>query len=185
MLELISTTEGLPLTPSLGYRIYGAIARHVPELHDRPGWALILQRHRLGIRCEPELSGVAAKLSGLTIGLGRQSLKIGVSQVKILEPHPILYAPIVTIKGAIELADLTAAARAQLDSLGIDATLAFVDRRAIDCASYQVVGYSCAAICKTPEASIALQTHGVGGRRRMGGGVFVKGAIVPHRSEDL
>lgn len=184
MLELISTTEGLPLTPSLGYRIYGAIARHVPELHDRPGWALIVQRHHLGIRCEPELSSAAAKLSGSVLGLGRQSLRIGVARVKILEPHPILYAPIVTIKGAIELADLTVAARAQLDALGVDATLAFIDRRAIDCDGRQVVGYSCAAICKTPKASIALQTHGIGGRRRMGGGVFVKGAIVPYRSED-
>lgn len=184
MIELISTIQGPPLTPSCGYRVYSAIARHIPDLHDLDGWALILGRHHLGIRCRPELSSLAVELSGAMLTLGKRLLMVGGAKIQVVKPHPILYAPIVTIKGAMDPGDLAAAAREQLDSLGIDATLAFVDRRAIDCASYQVVGYSCAAICKTPEASIALQTHGIGGRRRMGGGVFVKGAIVPHRLED-
>ncbi len=185
MLDLISKIKGPPLTPACGYRVYSAIAREVPELHDLPGWGLILGRHHLGIRCEPGLSGLAARLSGRLLKLGDRPLSIEPARVVAVEPYPVLYAGLVIIKDALDLDAIARAAREQLDAAGIDATLSFGERRAITCRDQQIVGYTCAAIAKTPESSIALQTVGIGGKRRMGCGVFVKGAIVPHRLEDL
>ncbi len=86
---------------------------------------------------------------------------------------------IVTIKGFQEPEPFLEAAKRQLEPLGISGTIAIplntegeLDRKAIKIKQYSVVGFGLEVSGLSDEDSIKLQTHGLGGKRRMGCGVF-------------
>jgi CRISPR-associated protein Cas6 len=62
----------------------------------------------------------------------------------------------------------------QLERLGIDTLPEIGDRGCMRVNGNDVVGYSVRFNDLRPEESLKLQIHGLGGKRRMGCGVFVK-----------
>jgi len=89
-----------------------------------------------------------------------------------------LYARIVTIKPFTEPEPFLEAARRQLMTLGIDATLELPRdgrtryRRIICIHGKKVVGFSLVVHGLSDQDSITLQSLGLGGRRTMGCGLF-------------
>lgn len=91
----------------------------------------------------------------------------------------------------LDAATLAAAARRQLDELGVTATLSIparrdggsfestgvgshdrLERRTVQVRDRVIVGYAMAVEGLTAEESICLQEKGIGGRRRFGCGIF-------------
>jgi CRISPR-associated protein Cas6 len=98
----------------------------------------------------------------------------------MLRPADRLRARIVTIKNHQEPESFLAAARLQLEALGIvgDAIVPLdvegkPDRKTIKIKTYSVVGFGLEVSGLSEEDSIKLQIFGLGGKRRMGCGVFV------------
>jgi len=197
VLELVfPIVSAEPLPADHGYLLYAGLSRLVPELHTRnciavcpiPG-RLIGQRRLaltrqswLRLRLEAELIPRMIGLAGRELHVGPARLRLGAPTVQALKPADRLRSRLVVIKvkEAPTAAELTAelfarAARKQLDDLGIsrNAQLAVGKRRTLRIKHKEIVGYEVLVERLAAEESLALQEHGLGGRRHMGCGVFV------------
>jgi CRISPR-associated protein Cas6 len=145
---------------------------------------------RLTIRVAAERIAEVLPLAGKQLNLAGRPLRVGVPQVLALTPAPALRSRLVTIKvssaddqptGPPDHDAFLAAARRQLDALGIAPEAQFCIptrdsrplRRTLRIKDKEVVGYELLVKPLTAEESLALQSHGLGGRRHMGCGIFV------------
>ncbi|MCA9218217.1 MAG: type I-MYXAN CRISPR-associated protein Cas6/Cmx6 [Planctomycetales bacterium] len=178
-----------------GYALYGAISRMVPHLHELAGIGIhpiagtqvgnrqlqINERSRLIIRCSADQIPSVIALSGKSLGLAEVRLRVGVPQVRALVPATALRSRLVTIKlpvasaSDIDEANFLEAVRQQLGDLGISqqATAALGKRRTLNVKGKEVVGYEMIIEGLSVKESLDLQRQGVGGRRKMGCGIFV------------
>jgi CRISPR-associated protein Cas6 len=180
-----------------GYLLYSALARALPEVHQADGYGvhpirgqqlggrtLQLTKHsRLVIRTDAEQIARFLPLAGKPLRLLDRMLRIGVPQVRPLVPAVALRSRLVTIKlpeavsqpsnAAAEA--FLASARRQLADLKVsaEATLSLGKRRTLRIKDKEVVGYEVFLDCLAADESIAVQEHGLGGRRHMGCGLFV------------
>jgi CRISPR-associated protein Cas6 len=112
------------------------------------------------------LAGRQLEIDGHRIGLGAPT-------VQTLTPDPALSARVATIKGFTEPEPFKAAVERQLAEMGV--TVAAVEvgsRKIVAIDDRKVVGFSLRVTGLTPEQSIKVQEQGIGGRRRMGCGLF-------------
>jgi CRISPR-associated endonuclease/helicase Cas3 len=79
----------------------------------------------------------------------------------------------VTIKGFLEPEPFREAAARQLAALGVKARLEVGRRRVLNVSGDTVVGFGVTLHDLDEEASLRVQYAGLGGRQRMGCGVFV------------
>ncbi len=100
-------------------------------------------------------------------------LRIGVPETRALRPAATLYARLVTIKGFMDPEAFLGAAGRQLQGMDVTADLDVGERRTLRVKDKQVVGFEVTALGLHAEDSVRLQEIGIGGRRRMGCGVFV------------
>lgn len=128
-------------------------------------------------------------LAGKTLALGGEPIRIGVPKVDALDPAVSLAARMVTIKGFMEPEGFLAAARRQLDDLGVAAGASIAIpmvsdgrpnagqpiRRVLRIKDKTIVGFAVRVKGLSAEESLTLQERGIGGRRHMGCGVFVPG----------
>ena len=180
-----------------GYLLYSALSRAMPELHQENGYGIhpirgrqlggrtlqLTDHSRLVIRTDADRITRFLPLAGKRLQLLDRSLQVGVPQVRALIPAVALRSRLVTIKLTVATevpAELTAesfaaSARRQLDALNIspDAQLHLGKRRTLRVKDKEVVGYEVRIDGLTAEDSVALQSTGLGGRRKMGCGVFV------------
>lgn len=199
MIDLAFPLLGPSLPTDHGYELYGALSRLLPALHDglacrvgpvrgtyAGGGLLHLdQRHsRLRLRLAPEGIVQVLALAGRAIEVTGHHLRIGVPQVSALVPATALAARLVTIKGFTEPAGFLAAARRQLDALGVAGTagIPLVEtgthegkprRRVLRIKDKKVVGFPLRVTGLTADESIRLQESGLGGRSKMGCGFFL------------
>ena len=194
MIELSFTIQGQTLPADHGYLLYASLSRLLPDVHRENGLAvhpirgrqagerqLQLQPwSRLVIRTQPESIPALISLAGKQLTLAGRVLRIGVPQVLSLVPAPTLRSRLVTIKldkdnGPITAETFLPAVRRQLDSLSIsaEALVTIGRRRTLRIKDKEVIGFEVIVEGLTAEESLALQEHGLGGRRHMGCGVFV------------
>lgn len=140
---------------------------------------------RLGLRLPSALLPRSLKLAGKSIELDGCKLRIGTSQTRALVPAATLHCRIVTTRNGNDPARFDAEIARQLAALGIRGRVFRVpqsaqppdgrdpSRRIFRIKDKRIVGYSMLATELTAEESIRLQERGLGGRRRMGCGVFV------------
>ena len=149
------------------------------------GRRLIGPNARLGLRLPSDLLPRSLKLAGKSLDLDGCKLRIGVSETRALIPAATLHCRIATTKNGNDSARFDAEIARQLAALGIRGKVFRVpedpggkdgrdpSRRIFRVKSKRIVGYSVLATELTAEESILLQERGLGGRRRMGCGVFV------------
>jgi CRISPR-associated protein Cas6 len=180
-----------------GYCLFSAICRVVPGLHgDRrigvhpirgrqtaPGVLTLDDRSRLKLRLPPEVIAPYIALAGQALELEGRRLQIGIPSVQGLVPAASLASRLVTFRHALTPSDLEQDVHRELGRLEISATPHLVPsnrpafagqplRRALRIREKRVVGYALRVTGLTAEESIRLQEVGLGGRRRMGCGVF-------------
>src|SRR5438093_1414624 len=171
-----------------GYALYSAISRVVPEIHEAKnigvhpvrgtysgnGELMLRDSSRLVLRMESERIGEFLNLAGKKLELGTYGLRVGIPEVRLLRPCVSLYSRIVTIKGFMELKAFMEAARRQLERMGATGELKLGERRTLGIKDKQVVGFEVSATELNAESSLKLQESGIGGRRHMGCGMFVR-----------
>lgn len=189
VVDLAFRLTGATIPVDHGYALYGAISRVLPDLHADKEIGVHPIRGRyvgegslhltsgswLMIRLPGDRIRAALKLAGKSLKVDGHHFVVGVPEARALRPVTALYSRLVTIKGFMEVEPFLAAARRQLELLGVDAELAVGERRTLRVKDKQVVGFEVFASRLDAEASLRLQEAGLGGRRHMGCGVFVPG----------
>ena len=149
------------------------------------GRRLIGPNARLGLRLPSDLLPRSLTLAGKSLDLDGCKLRVGVSETRALVPAATLHCRIATTKNGNDSTRFDAEIARQLAALGIQGKVFRVpegsggsdgrdpSRRIFRVKSKRIVGYSVLATELTAEESILLQERGLGGRRRMGCGVFV------------
>lgn len=184
--ELRFPLTGKTLPTDQGYAMYGAISRVVPEVHAADWFALetipgvargdgtthLDPQGKLRMRLPQEHVALLLKLAGKQLILNGQAIRLGAPQINLLQPSSALYARIVTIKGFTEPECFTDAVCRKLDQAGIRGEIAVGSRRVLKVSDKTIVGFGLAIHELSDDASILLQTDGLGGRRKMGCGYF-------------
>ncbi|MCB1307386.1 MAG: type I-MYXAN CRISPR-associated protein Cas6/Cmx6 [Leptospiraceae bacterium] len=196
VVELSFGVLGRELPADHGYGLYSAISHVCPELHEKDWWSLqtisgfrdgqgrirLDKSSRMRIRLPVERLPVVNALAGRELSIGIHRIRLTVPQLHLLQPRDILKARLVVIKGFTEPDAFLEAAMRQFDALGIQAE-ALIDRDAsgnplrktIKIRRFTVVGFGMCVLGLNAEDSLKLQIHGIGGKRRMGCGVFIPG----------
>lgn len=192
-IELSFEVIGQSLPADHGYGLYSAIAHLAPQVHeqegisiltitgipDRQGKIFLTERSHLRIRLPYECVPMVYHLAGKQLSVGSHSIRLGIPQIFMLRPAEMLRARIVTIKNHQEPESFLEAAKLQLGALGIvgDAIVPLdaegkPNRKTIKIKTYSVVGFGLEVSGLSEEDSIKLQILGLGGKHRMGCGVF-------------
>jgi len=175
-----------------GYSLYGALARilETPEnawFHQLDDIGLHLVRgaygpHKrlmlgprsyFGLRLSAALIPKVLALAGKRLLIGGDTLRVGVPYVKALGPAPVLAARFVTTRNGQDEQRFDREIARQLSELAISAPASRGRRRVVRIKDKTVVGYGVRVAGLDDAASLRLQEHGLGGRRKMGCGVFV------------
>lgn len=185
--------QGNKLPADHGYALYSAISKTVAELHGTTwlgiemisgvtfdkGLIVLPQRNaQLRLRLPADYFGKVIPLAGKRLEIENHSIRLGIPSARPLTPSASLYSRIVTIRNHTEPESFLLAANAKLTERGIKARLELPkletnrQRRIITIHGKIVVGFSIVAHDLSDEDSIKLQTHGIGGRRAMGCGIF-------------
>lgn len=185
---------GEQLTADHGYALFGAVSRHINNFHEENGFGLELisgvswqpgiivlpkKGATLSMRLPADACAQVLPLAGKRLDINGYSIKLGIPNIKMLEPSPQLYARMVLIRGAKEAQSLLSIAERQLREMGIRARLEIprdeqnrFRRRILEVCGRKLVGFSLVAHQLSDEDSIKLQAHGLGGKRHMGCGIF-------------
>ncbi|MBI6545333.1 MAG: type I-MYXAN CRISPR-associated protein Cas6/Cmx6 [Cyanobacteria bacterium NC_groundwater_1444_Ag_S-0.65um_54_12] len=169
-----------------GYCLYAALSTILPELHQAMNISihslhgpvvlgrLLLTTHAcLQIRARTEYLPLLARLMGQRITLDDSEIWISTFQIYPLLPHPTLRSRLVTIKGYQEPETFAEAMRRQANELGIKASFIIGQRRILLIHEKRIVGFEVLAQDLNDEDSLKLQQLGIGGRHKMGCGIFV------------
>ena len=184
--ELHFPFTGTTLPSDHGYGLYSSISRLIPEAHEAdwlaietlPGIARgdgvtqLDPQARLKIRLPQDRVPLILKLAGKRLEIDGHSIRLGAPQIFLLKPSPQLYARIVTIKGFTEPGPFLDAVCRKLDELGVKGEPTVGPRRVIRVGKHTIVGFALAIHELSDEGSLILQEKGMGGRRRMGCGIF-------------
>lgn len=185
--------QGQKLPADHGYLLYSAISQIKPELHatnwlgiemisgmpfDKGLIALPARSAKLVMRIPADKFGEVLSLAGKKLDIDGHVIRLGIPTAQPLFAAASLYARMVTIRGFMETPEFLEAANRQLEELNIKAALETPKegqsrtRRILTIKDKKVVGFSLVAHGLNEEDSIKLQTHGIGGRRAMGCGIF-------------
>jgi CRISPR-associated protein Cas6 len=192
--ELVGST--IPLDH--GYILFSALCRVVPHMHgDRrvgvhpirgrqsaPGALGLTDRSRLRLRLPSEQIAPYIALAGKKLDLEGHHLQVGIPQVESLTPTANLAARLVTFRHALTPDAIEENVRRELARLEIAGTPRLVPstrpgwrgqpvRRVLRIKDHRVIGYALRVSGLADAESVRLQEEGLGGRRRMGCGVFV------------
>jgi CRISPR-associated protein Cas6 len=109
-------------------------------------------------------------LTILTVGKWSISLKAPV--ISQISPDLELSSRIAVIKSAKNRKDMMRSLLRQSQELGINANYIIGERKTIKIKRYTIIGFEIMANCATEKDSLILQENGLGGKRKMGCGVF-------------
>ena len=192
IVDIFFEVRGSRVSADHGYALYGAVARvlearedawlHQSDqvgLHllrgayDRRGWLLLGPRARFGLRLPAAVIPKVLALAGKRLMLGGDTLRVGVPHVQALRPAPVLAARLVTTRNGQDEGRFDREIARQLSGLEIAASAIRGRRRIVRIKDKTVVGYGVRVAGLNAAESLRLQEHGLGGRRKMGCGVFV------------
>jgi CRISPR-associated protein Cas6 len=137
------------------------------------GHRLMLDRRaRFGLRLSAEQLPRALPLAGRRLRIGNASIRAGVPTPEALRPAGTLYARIVTTRNGEDPERFDAEIARQLAVIEVRGEPKRGDRRIVRIHDKKVVGHELQVTGLSDQDSIRLQEHGLGGRRKMGCGVF-------------
>jgi CRISPR-associated protein Cas6 len=141
--------------------------------YPAPGLLSLTPKSRLTLRLAAAELPYILPLAGQAIELAGHGLCIGVPQTTLLRPAACLYAHAVTTRNGQNEVRFDAEIARQLDEMEIQGKPTRGKRRVLRIKDKTVVAHSLLVSELTAEDSIHLQEAGLGGRRKMGCGVFV------------
>jgi CRISPR-associated protein Cas6 len=194
--DLAFPVRGRVIPNDHAYPLYGALSRAIPGVHGANwigihgiagkrlgnGGLAIDARGVLRVRIPPGEISTLLGLTGVTIELAGHSVEIGAPTVHALAPVASLDARLVVIRltggvpkpfdcSAFE-SRFVAECQRQLVGHGIRGELELSGRSSLRVGGRRVIGYAVRVHGLSPDHSLALQTHGLGGKHTMGCGLF-------------
>jgi CRISPR-associated protein Cas6 len=130
-------------------------------------------RSRLALRLPAAVLPNVLPIAGASFEVGGHKLRIGVPSSSLLKGADAVYAHVVTTRNGQDEDRFDAEIRRQLDALDIGAKATRGKRRVFRVRDKTVVGHSVEVSGLTAEESIRLQEAGLGGRRKLGCGIFL------------
>lgn len=182
-----------------GYLVYASLAARLPVLHEAPWLAVhplsgrrIDDRHllltrdsTLTLRVPAARIPDALQLAGAELRLETVLFQLGAPTTRLLQPSSDLFALQVLVRltdppkasdGRLDLIAFRNAVRAeaqrQLDQLSVKASIELLGQRRLRIKGQCLIAFSVALSDVSKDDSLKIQTHGLGGKRRMGCGVF-------------
>lgn len=138
---------------------------------------LINNKSRLKLRVDVDRIPTVLKLIGKKLNIDQQSVLVNVANIKPIVPAQNLHARLVVIKEHLQVTEFVSALFKQLNQMNIptDSLNIIVTEKPkiVRVHNKKIVGYGVTIANLTSEQSLAIQTEGLGGKRRMGCGIFV------------
>jgi CRISPR-associated protein Cas6 len=171
------------------YRLYSALVERMPQLKDcewqlktingipdHQGWVKLGRKSRLGVRCDLSLLGQFGTLDGQVLRIGQNLIQLGTLTGQSLHPTTRLRARLVVIKQAGNETDdkvlFAVALGKKLGEMDIKHLPLIGGKRVLRIRDNTVCGYEVTFPDLSYAESLTLQRRGIGGKRRMGCGVF-------------
>jgi len=125
-----------------GYRLYSALSKLIPQLHDFSEIGIhpisgilagnrclaISDKSLLTFRLSTEQIPLFLPLAGKTLSVGEYQIHVGIPQTRALVPAARLYSRLVVIKGFLEAEPFLEAAYRQLHEFGIKGKLHLIEQ---------------------------------------------------------
>ncbi|MEM6371129.1 MAG: type I-MYXAN CRISPR-associated protein Cas6/Cmx6 [Myxococcota bacterium] len=177
-----------------GYALFSAVSRLVPQIHEHPAWGLqtipgrqaekgllsLGKSSALRVRLPTEHVGFLFPLIGAQLNVANHELRVGTLTLHPLVPAASLWSKFVTAKGHLEpetFSNQIQTQLAEIEDLGQEPSsieLLVAHRRIMRIKGKKIVGFVVEAHGLEAQASLRLQQVGLGGRRHMGAGLFIK-----------
>jgi CRISPR-associated protein Cas6 len=193
-IDLLFPVRGHAIPLDHGYLLYAALSRALESsgdswLHDREDVGVHLIRghyqgkgrlalssaSRLTVRLPATLVHKFLVLAGQQLTLGADWLRVGIPQPRALQATPTLYAHLVTTRNGNDEDRFDTEVARQLDELAVRGRPRRGPRRSFTVSGKKVIAHSLLVNGLTAEESIRLQEKGLGGRRKLGCGIFLAG----------
>ena len=192
--DLSFSVMGKSLPIDHGYGLFSALTHWQQELHHlesmsitaitgiptEQGMMQLTDRSRLLIRLPVDKVPLVYPLAGKSLTIGKHKIRFGIPQMDFLQPAQRLRSHLVVIKGYQEPESFLEAAQRHLEQLGIQGNLRILTkadgtlkRKTIKIKRFTVVGFGLEVTQLSDEDSLTLQRKGIGGKHKMGCGVFV------------
>jgi CRISPR-associated protein Cas6 len=192
-IDLSFPVYGTELHADHNHRLLAGISKKFPNLHnlkelsintitgipDKQGKIKLTKKSKLYLRLPVEGITHVYRLAGEKLEVGQYTIQLGNPELQTLKPVDTLKARLVTIKGYQEPEQFLIAAERQLNALEIRANIGISandqgepKRLTLKIQKYTIVGFSVVVSDLNPDDSIKLQIYGLGGKRRLGCGIF-------------
>ena len=176
-----------------GYPLYGAISHQLSVIHNLdtlsihpitgkpefPHLLHITEDSYLCLRLPINQVPLIYRLAGKTLTLNQHKIRLGLPESQFITPHHHLYSRLVVIRGFDDPQPFLEAAQRQLNQRNITATFNLTTRlqsepirRILNIKGKTLVGYGVKISDLNKQDSISLQEQGIGGKHKMGCGVF-------------
>ena len=177
-----------------GYALYGAICNRFPAIHDldnlsihpisgKPEFPHLLhltEDSHLCVRLPMDQVPLIYRLAGKTLILNKRKIRLNLPKYQIIKPYPQIYSRLVIIRKFEDPQPFLEAVQRQLNQRNITATLHLSTRpqgetirRILKIKGKTLVGYGVKITDLNEKDSISLQEQGIGGKHKMGCGVFM------------
>lgn len=190
MLDLAFDISGGTLPTTYPFALWTELVRHAPQLEDdesvgvlplraaeSAGDVLLPKRAKLVLRIPTTLSEkMMANLAGQRLDLDGIPMQLGTGKTRSLTPHPTVHAQ--QVASTEDEASFMENARTWLDKMGIACSLICGMRRTISGEELSIHGYSLVAHGLKPDASLHLQSSGLGAGRCFGCGIFLPYKVI-------
>lgn len=185
MIDLAFDISGGTLPSTYPFALWAELVRHVPQLANNEsvgvlplrvaesdGEVLLPKRAKLVLRIPSTLSEeLMTKLTGKRLDLADIPMQLGTGKTRPITPYPTLHAQ--QVASTEDEVPFMESVRAQLDEMGIACNLICGMRRTIGVKELSIHGYSLVVHGLKPEASLHLQSRGLGKGRCFGCGIFL------------
>lgn len=199
IVDLSFPLRGRTVRRDHGYPLYAALSRAVPAIHGAAwlmihpirGEAALGERIRLrewsaiSLRLPLEQLEAVLPLSGALLAVADANVALGAPRIEPLRPSPSVVSRTTVVrvtraprtatgvdKDALQHQVKDELAR-QLAAIPARGDIIFQAKREIVVGSQRILGWSVRVDGLSDEDSLALQMHGLGGKHRMGCGIFV------------
>jgi CRISPR-associated protein Cas6 len=190
LIDTIFPVTGRKLNADHNYYLFSALCYLIPRFHtldgfsfntingipDKQGSILLGDKSILRIRLPVEHYQLTNSLIDRIFGVNTYQIKLGRPSYEAITPKERLTSRIVTIKGAETSEDFVRSCQRQLQAMEINAIVMIVGRctlRITKGRPFHIAGFTTVFKNLTPEDSVKVQELGIGGKRRLGCGVFV------------
>lgn len=191
MIDVAFDMSGEALPSAYPFALWAELVRQVPQLADgepvgvlplrtaeSKGEMLLPKRAKLVLRLPQTLAdAVSAALSGKELDISGRTLRLGAARLRQIQPYPTLHAQLVT--GSDDELAFMEEVRTCLSAMRIDAKLICGMHKTLRDNGRTLTGYSLVVHDLKPEASLRLQSEGMGEGRCFGCGIFLPHKAIP------